>query len=248
MAIIAIRQNDKKGNVKIFTKKAEMIRAVIFDLDGTILNTITTITHFVNETLQKHGISSITETECKAFIGDGARKLIERSLASKGVLTNDLLDKILPEYNAAYDEDPYHLTERYECMPELLLELKESGLKLGVISNKPHPTTVSAAEHFYPNIFDAILGGREGVPLKPSVLAAETMLDKLCVKADEVIYVGDSGVDMTFGKAFGAAYTLGAGWGFRSEEELVSSGADRFFASVASMGAYIKDIIKYGKY
>jgi phosphoglycolate phosphatase len=225
-----------------------MIRAVIFDLDGTILNTITTITHFVNETLQNHGISSITETECKAFIGDGARKLIERSLASKGVLTNGLLDKILPEYNAAYDEDPYHLTERYEGMPELLLELKESGLKLGVISNKPHPTTVSAAEHFYPNIFDAILGGREGVPLKPSVLAAETMMDRLCVKADEVIYVGDSGVDMTFGKAFGAAYTLGAGWGFRSEEELVSSGADSFFASVASMGAYIKDIIKYGKY
>ena len=72
-----------------------MIRAVIFDLDGTILNTITTITHFVNETLQNHGISSITETECKAFIGDGARKLIERSLAFKGVFDSAILEKIL---------------------------------------------------------------------------------------------------------------------------------------------------------
>jgi phosphoglycolate phosphatase len=68
-----------------------MIKACIFDLDGTILNTITTITHFVNETLQKHGVSPINETECKTFIGDGARKLIERSLGSKGDFTPDFV-------------------------------------------------------------------------------------------------------------------------------------------------------------
>ena len=216
-----------------------MIKAIIFDLDGTILNTIVTITHFVNQTLQKHGISPITEEECKRFIGDGARKLIERSLESKGALTEELLDKILPEYNAAYDEDPYHLTERYDGMIELLSALKARGIKLGVISNKPHPTTVSAANHFYPYIFDAIMGGREGIPLKPAPLAAEAMLSELSVTADEVIYVGDSGVDMMFGKAFGAAYTLGAGWGFRSKEELLSLGADVVFDTVALMEKHI---------
>lgn len=221
-----------------------MIKAVIFDLDGTILNTITTITHFVNQTLQKHNILPITEDECKTFIGDGARKLIERSLDSKGALTEELLGKILPEYNAAYDENPFHLTVPYEGIPELLSLLKSRGVKLGVISNKPHPTTVSAVAHFYPETFDVVFGGREGVPLKPATSAAEMMLSELGVSAGEVIYVGDSGVDMLFGKAFGAAYSLGAGWGFRSEEELLSAGADCVFMDAPSMEQYILKVIK----
>lgn len=221
-----------------------MIKAVIFDLDGTVLNTIVTITHFVNETLQKYGISSITETECKTFIGDGARKLIERSLASKGVFDKEALEKILPEYNYSYDENPFHLTKKYEGIESLILELKAKGIKLGVISNKPHPTTVSAISHFYPDLFDLVVGGREGVPLKPAVEAGEAMLRELGVFADEVIYVGDSGVDMTFGKAIGAAYTLGAGWGFRGEDELLSAGADRVFMDAPSMKQYILKVIK----
>lgn len=221
-----------------------MIKAVIFDLDGTVLNTIVTITHFVNETLQKHGVSTITEAECKAFIGDGARKLIQRSLASKSAFDKETLEKVLPEYNSAYDENPFHLTEKYEGIESLLIELKVRGIKLGVISNKPHPTTVSAIAHFYPSVFDLVVGGREGVPLKPAVAAGEAMLRELGVSADEVIYVGDSGVDMTFGKAIGAAYTLGAGWGFRGEEELLSAGADRVFMDASSMKQYILKVIK----
>ena len=219
-----------------------MIKAVIFDLDGTVLNTIVTITHFVNKTLQKHGVSTITEAECKTFIGDGARKLIQRSLASKGVFDKEALEKILPEYNSAYDENPFHLTEKYEGIESLLMELKVRGIKLGVISNKPHPTTVSAIAHFYPSVFDLVVGGREGVPLKPAVAAGEAMLRELGVSAEEVIYVGDSGVDMTFGKAIGAAYTLGAGWGFRGEGELLSAGADRVFTDASSMKHFILNV------
>ena len=221
-----------------------MIKAVIFDLDGTVLDTIITITHFVNKTLQKYGISSITESECKMFIGDGARKLIERSLASKGIFDEKALGKILPEYNSAYDENPFYLTEKYEGVESLLFELKSSGIKLGVISNKPHPTTVSAIAHFYPNIFDAVVGGKDGVPLKPSREAGEAMLAELGALAEEVIYVGDSGVDMTFGKAIGAAYTLGAGWGFRGKDELLSAGADCVFMDVSSMEQYILKVIQ----
>ena len=219
-----------------------MIKAVIFDLDGTVLNTIVTITHFVNETLQKHGVSTITEAECKAFIGDGARKLIQRSLASKSAFDKETLEKVLPEYNSAYDENPFHLTEKYDGIESLLMELKAREIKLGVISNKPHPTTVSAIAHFYPSVFDLVVGGREGVPLKPAVEAGEAMLRELGVSADEVIYVGDSGVDMTFGKAIGAAYTLGAGWGFRGEEELLSAGADRVFMDASSMKDFILNV------
>lgn len=222
-----------------------MIKACIFDLDGTILNTITTITHFVNKTLQKHRISPITEAECKTFIGDGARKLIERSVSSKGDFSPWLVTEILGEYNAAYDADPYYLTERYEGMAELLSELKGRGIKLGVISNKPHTTTLSAVEHFYPGTFDAVMGGRGGLPLKPHTEAAEIMLATLGVSADRVIYVGDSGVDMLFGRAFGAAATLGALWGFRSEAELLDSGADKVFSAVSEMGEFILRRIDY---
>ncbi len=220
-----------------------MIKACIFDLDGTILNTITTITYFVNKTLQKHSILPITEGECKTFIGDGARKLIERSVGSKGDFSPQLVTEILGEYNAAYDGDPYHLTERYEGMAELLLELKGRGVKLGVISNKPHSTTCSAVEHFYPGVFDEVMGGRSELPLKPHTKAAEIMLATLASSADEVIYVGDSGVDMLFGRAFGARLTLGALWGFRSEEELVRCGADKVFSSVSEMGEFILRMI-----
>jgi phosphoglycolate phosphatase len=217
----------------------EMIKACIFDLDGTILNTITTITHFVNKTLQKHDISPITEAECKAFIGDGARKLIERSLASRGVFDSAILDEILTEYNTAYDADPYYLTERYDGMVELLSELRARGIKLGVISNKPHPTTLSAVNYFYPETFDKVMGGQSGVPLKPHPVSAKMMLDALDVSANEVAYIGDSGVDMLFGAAFGAKFTLGALWGFRGEDELLAAGADRIFTDVNELRGFL---------
>ena len=220
-----------------------MIKAVVFDLDGTILNTITTITHFVNQTLQKHGISSINTTECKRFIGDGAKKLIERSVNSKGVFDISLTENILIEYNSSYDADPYYLTEKYEGIDELLLELKSRDIKLGVISNKPNPTTISAVKHFYPDLFDVVIGGQVGVPLKPSVEAAELMMRALYVRANEIIYVGDSGVDMKFGKAFGAAYTLGVLWGFRDEAELVLSGADYVFNNSLELKKFILEKI-----
>jgi phosphoglycolate phosphatase len=216
-----------------------MIKAVVFDLDGTILNTIVTITHFVNQTLQKHGISPINELECKTFIGDGARKLIERALASKGIADSETLEKILPDYNATYDADPYNLTEKYEGIDELLSELKNRNIKLALLSNKPHSTTASAAEHFFPGVFSVVFGGRAGVPLKPDPSAADELFEALDVKANEVIYVGDSGVDMQFGKAIGASLSLGAAWGFRGADELFGNGADAVFDSPLHMAKYI---------
>lgn len=220
-----------------------MVKAIIFDLDGTILNTITTITHFVNQTLQKHDILPITEAECKTFIGDGAKKLIERSLGSKGVKDSATVEKILVEYNSTYDADPFYLTEKYDGIEQMLVELKGRGMKLGVISNKPHTTTVSAVNHFYNDIFDAVMGGQEGIPLKPDPTAALKLLEDLGARADEVIYIGDSGVDMKFGKAFGASHTFGVLWGFRDEKELTSCGADRVFSDAESMKDTIRSLL-----
>ncbi len=220
-----------------------MIRAVVFDLDGTILNTITTIAHFVNKTLQNHHISPITEEECKMFIGSGARKLIERALLSKGKISENKLEKILPEYNAAYDSDPYYLTEKYQGIDELLTSIKNKKLALAVISNKPDNTTKQAVSYFFPGIFSEVHGGRDGIPLKPDPKAGDELLSALGVRSDEIVYVGDSGVDMQFGKAIGAALTLGAAWGFRSESELLECGADKVFLSPRDMMQFVLSYI-----
>lgn len=260
------------------------IKALIVDLDGTILNTIATITYFVNKTFQKYGISPITEQECKIFIGNGARKLILRALTSKGVeviecsdcskvqkadsslddpllkanntfeknrekktfpnrINEDKMQMILDDYNLSYDSDPYYLTEKYDGLDALFEELSEHGVKLAVISNKPHSTAKAAAEHFYPNVFDVAVGGRDGVPLKPDPAAIQIVLDELGVSPSEIAYLGDSDVDMLFGKACGSAYTLGVGWGFRGRAELEAAGADEVFDTPDELRAFLKNII-----
>ena len=216
-----------------------MIKCCIFDLDGTILDTIGSITHFVNGAITRYGCEPITVEECKYFAGNGARKLIVRALTSRGVTDPVLTEKILSEYNAAYDADPFYLTEKYEGIDKLLGELKARKIKLALLSNKPHSTTVSAAEHFFPEIFSEIFGGRAGVPLKPDPRAADDLFKSLDVRADELIYIGDSGVDMQFGRAIGAAFSLGAGWGFRGTDELLKNGADRVFESPYNMEKFI---------
>jgi phosphoglycolate phosphatase len=110
-----------------------MIKCCVFDLDGTILNTITSITYFVNQTLKKYGFECITEDECKYFAGNGARKLIIRSLASKGVTDEATVERVLSDYNAAYDENPLYLTTAFDGIRELLLALAERNIRLAVL-------------------------------------------------------------------------------------------------------------------
>lgn len=203
-----------------------MIKFCIFDLDGTLFNTLTTITHYVNLTLSRHGIASITESECSSFIGHGAKFLIRRALSSKGIEDDELAYSLLAEYNAAYNGNTLYLTEPYEKIPELLGALKERGIRLGVLSNKPDETTNIIINSFFPGVFDDVRGGREGVALKPMPDAVLMMMRDARISADEVMYIGDTGVDIETGKAAGVKLTVGVSWGFRTKEELVSCGAD----------------------
>ena len=203
-----------------------MIKCCIFDLDGTILDTITTITHFVNATVERYGVRPITEEECKYFAGNGARLLITRTLESRGIFDKELLERILKEYNAAYDADPLYLTSPFEKIKDMLASLKEIGVKLAVLSNKPDETTKAIIPCFFGDSFDLVYGGREGIPLKPAPDAFFEICEELSVSRDEVIYLGDTGVDMLTGKGAGAALTVGVSWGFRTKDELTESGAD----------------------
>ncbi len=202
-----------------------MIKCCIFDLDGTILDTIDAITYFVNKTLQNHDIETITVDECKYFIGDGAKLLIERALASKGITDSALNEAVLKEYNSAYDKDPFYITHPYKGIPELLSSLKEEGIKLAVLSNKPHETTVSLVSHFFGGIFDAVYGGRKNVPLKPDCTAATDIISGFGVKNTETVWIGDTATDIHTGKNLGVSRNIGVLWGFRKYDELYGAGA-----------------------
>ena len=203
-----------------------MIKCAIFDLDGTILDTIGTITHFVNGAITPYGVKPITIDECKYFAGNGARKLIIRSLTSRGVDDPELTEKILAEYNATYDADPLYLTGVFDGVAEALAELKADGVKLAVLSNKPDPTVKQVVEGFFPGIFDVVLGGRDGVPLKPDPTAALDILAELGFSPDECAWVGDTSTDIETGKNLGARISVGVLWGFRKRDELIAAGAD----------------------
>ncbi len=206
-----------------------MIRGCIFDLDGTLLNTLTSINYYVNKSLTRAGFGKITEEQTAVFVGDGAKALIERALRSCGAdveSLGDFVNSLTKEYVEEYNENPEYLTRPYDTIPELLSELKRRGVKLGVVSNKPHSTVLPLVERFFPGVFDAVSGGRSGVPLKPAPDAPLMQCEELGLSPSEIAYFGDTGTDMRTGKAFSAALTVGVCWGFRSEAELTSCGAD----------------------
>lgn len=207
-----------------------MIKTCIFDLDGTLLNTITTITYYVNLTLKDFDLPPITEEECKVFIGDGARALIERTLKSKGVSDRAFTNEALARYSEKYNSDPYYLTEIYEGVPELIERLKNDGVKLAVLSNKPHETTFQVIDRFFPNVFECVRGGSSNIPLKPEPDGALEILRELSSQAAECAFIGDTAVDILTAKNMGAALGVGVLWGFRGKEELILAGADAVVA------------------
>lgn len=218
-----------------------MIKLCIFDLDGTLLDTIRGITYFVNEVFAAEGISPITEEECKIFVGDGARLLIRRALASKGIDSEERTEEILKKYQAAYNAEPNKLTEPYPYVLSALSELKTSGVRLAVLSNKPHATTLAVIERYFPNTFDAVYGARDGVALKPTPDAALAIVRELGVLPDCTAFIGDTAVDIVTGKNMGAALSVGALWGFRDELELVRAGADRLAKSALELPRIISE-------
>lgn len=212
-----------------------MIKAFIFDLDGTLLDTLATITYYVNKTLQKEGFSPITEDECRYFVGNGPEMLIRRALISRGCADGERALDLLGKYKSNYDVAPLYLTAPFEGIEELLSALSERGILIGVVSNKQEKAVLEVVRHFFGDRVDAVRGSREGVPLKPEPDAIYEMMRELGVTSDEVVYVGDTDVDMKTGKAFGAARTVGALWGFRDKEELLVNGADALVSSPSEL-------------
>ena len=197
-----------------------MIKCCIFDLDGTLLNTLKTITYYVNKTLLSFGIEPISEDDCRRFIGNGAKHLIGSALQSRGVCDGEFTLQVLRAYNAEYNVNTSYLTVEYEGITAMLKALSSRDITLGVLSNKPDKTTQLAVEEFFSGIFNAVHGGRDGIKLKPHPDSLLSMIDEMGYTPDAVAYIGDTGVDVQTAKAASVALSVGVSWGFRDRSDL----------------------------
>lgn len=201
------------------------MKACIFDLDGTLTDTLESLTYSVNETLKEMELSPITDKECESFVGNGARVLMECSLRAAGEETLDRLNEAMERYGRIFDANcTYHVTP-YDGVEEMLGRLKESGMRLGVLSNKPHQQTVKVVrEIFGEDIFDCVQGQQETVARKPDPAGVFRLMEKMQVTEEECLYVGDSEVDIRTGRNAGVK-TVSVTWGFRTREELEAAEA-----------------------
>lgn len=196
-----------------------MKELVIFDLDGTLLDTVADLAAAVNFALVECGYPTHEVSAYKFFIGNGINKLFERALPPGENTPENILKirKLFLEYYGAHGSD---LTVPYPGIAELLRQLQDAGMQLAVASNKYQAGTEELVRHFFPRVrFTAVFGQRENVPIKPDPTILYDILKIANVGKNETLYVGDSGVDMLTAKQAGIE-AVGVLWGFRPCEEL----------------------------
>ena len=196
-----------------------MKKLVIFDLDGTLLNTIADLAASTNHALAANGYPTHPTEEYRFFVGNGINKLFERALP-EGEKTEANVLKIRQRFIPYYDVHCVDLTKPYPGIPELLKTLQQRSVQIAVASNKYQRATGKLIPYFFPDIhFTAILGQREGIPRKPDPQIVHEIMRMANVSTDEVLYVGDSNVDMqTANNA--RVNSVGVTWGFRPRAEL----------------------------
>ncbi len=201
-----------------------MKKAVIFDLDGTLSNTIDTIAYFGNLALEHFGFAPIETEKYKYLVGNGAKVLVERMLKTVGAPAKSF-DKVYPYYIEEYDKDFMFLTRPYDGIIEMLDALKAKGIKTAVLTNKPHMTACKVIEDLFGERILLCRGVKEDGITKPRPDGVYEIMKLFEVDKEDVLYVGDTGTDMQTGKNAGL-FTVGVSWGFRTREELAENGAD----------------------
>lgn len=201
-----------------------MKRLAIFDLDGTLLDTVADLANATNYALAHCGFPTHATEEYYRFVGNGINKLFSRALPERE-RTEENIMKIRSLFVPYYNEHNADDSLPYEGIPELLNTLHERGIQLAVASNKYQQATEKLVGHFFPTIpFAAVYGQREGVPIKPDPTVVEDILAKTETRREDTLYIGDSGVDMETACRAGVE-SVGVTWGFRDEEELLANSA-----------------------
>lgn len=196
--------------------------AYIFDLDGTLLNTLPDLVNLTNKVLREWDMPERTTEEINSFVGSGARALLQK--AASPDTPDEAINSILARWKELYPEYGHQFTQPYDGIPDVLAELKARGAKLGVLSNKFDAAVASVIGEHFPEVFDLARGECPEIPRKPDPAGLRWMMARLKVAPEHVAYVGDSGGDMMVAQAAGA-YPVGVTWGYRSAGELRERGA-----------------------
>ncbi len=196
---------------------------VIFDLDGTLLNTIDDLADAGNHVCAAHGWPAHTVDEFKRMVGNGIPKLVERFVPDG--LSREELDGALAEFSAYYGEHKVDKTAAYPGTARTVRALKEAGVSVAVLSNKAHELAGPVVEQYFPGLFPRVQGALSGAPLKPDPTLLKRLMADMGAEQEHTLFVGDSNVDIRTGKNGGLA-ACGVLWGFRGREELEEAGAD----------------------
>lgn len=213
-------------------------KAILFDLDGTLVNTLKDITDITNRVLKKRGFPEHNADSYRYRVGNGARVLIEKSLPP-ALLTEELIEECLTEFSGIYSADPIGTSIPYPGILELLDKIESLKIPKSILSNKPDAITKQVVQTLFDSYsFTAVQGAKEGIPKKPDPQAALEICGKMGVQPEEVLYLGDSGVDMETAVS-GGMFPAGVQWGFRDTEELKAHGAEMIISQPSEILNYL---------
>lgn len=224
-----------------------MTKIIIFDVDGTILNTIDTIRYHVNKTFEGLGLEGFTNKEVEEVLGYSSNYLIESLLKKRGLDYDEaLLKKTVDDYHKNYQKEVSRFTKPYEGIVDILINLREEGYGLVALSNKPQHTLSRLFKNIdFEKYFDYYMGQEDGFPKKPDPYMVNKILDRFSVDKKDVILVGDSEVDYMTAKNSGIGF-IAVSWGFRSRDYLIGLKPDNLVDTSEDLLKLLKKILKGG--
>ena len=199
-----------------------MVKLCVFDLDGTLVNTLHDLTDSLNYALTEFGLPTLTEERVAAIVGHSVHYMCEHAVPPEHI---DLAEQVLATYTSRYREHSLDRSQPYAGMIDAAARIKQAGVTLAVVSNKPHADTVQVISQLYPSgLFSLVLGRTEKFAVKPAPDSLRFVMDFFGVTPEESVYVGDSDVDVLFAHNAGMR-CVSVNWGFRSVEEILAAGA-----------------------
>lgn len=217
-----------------------MIKLVIFDLDGTLVNSIYDIHDSLNETMREFGYPERTHQDTLSFIGDGVEMLVKRAMPENEGQDAEKVCEVTAVFRKTYRKNGTNLTKPYDGIHELLENLEKEGIMVAVASNKYQTASELVVRHYFPHIgFAALEGRRDERPPKPDPKVIYDIITIAGVEKEETVFVGDSDVDMQTAKNAGVT-AIGVTWGYRSREVLTNAGADMIAGCPESILSFVK--------
>ena len=214
-------------------------KIIIFDLDGTLLNTIGDLADAVDYVMRSRNLPEHTNAEYRQMVGGGIKRLVERALPTELAQNEQYVEECVTQFRHYYVDNIDRYTIPYEGIQELLHKLQNDGVMLAVASNKfQHGTERLVAKFFGDIEFVAIEGNREGAPLKPDPQIVTGILSRVGIAPERAVMIGDSGIDIRTAQAAGID-SIGVAWGFRFAEELFEAGAKRVVSEVDELRRYL---------